>query len=105
MRVHRRFILGAVLLGLLVPLGLAQATNLALRPASLSAPGAGDVLINEFVAVPQTTQTTEWVELFNTTESDLDISGMYIDDIAGGGGAPKQIPASTTIPSRGFYVM
>lgn len=64
-------------------------------------PSVGDVLINEYVA----NATTEWVELYNTTGSALDISGFYIDDIAGGGGAPKVIPASTTIAANGYYVM
>ena len=68
-------------------------------------PVAGEVLINEFVAINGTTQTTEWVELYNTTSEDLDISLMWIDDISGGGGAPKQIPASTTLTAGGYYVM
>ena len=70
-----------------------------------SAPTVGDVLINEFVAASGVEQTSEWVELFNTTGQDLDISGMYIDDIDAGGGAPKQIPADTIIAAGGFYVM
>ncbi len=65
------------------------------------APALGEVLINEFVA----NSATEWVELYNTTLRDLDISGHYIDDIAGGGGAPKLIPNGTIIPAGGFYVM
>ncbi|TRO55388.1 lamin tail domain-containing protein, partial [Candidatus Bathyarchaeota archaeon] len=64
-------------------------------------PNPGDVVINEYVA----NATTEWVELYNTTGSDLDISGFYIDDIASGGGAPKVIPASTIISAGGYYVM
>ncbi|MDJ0756228.1 MAG: lamin tail domain-containing protein [Ardenticatenaceae bacterium] len=65
-------------------------------------PAAGQVLINEFVA---RSSVTEWVELFNTTGSDLDISGFYIDDVTGGGGSPKVIPANTIIPANGYYVM
>lgn len=64
-------------------------------------PNPGDVLINEYVA----NATTEWVELYNTTNAALDISGFYIDDIAAGGGAPKVIPANTTIAAHGYYVM
>ncbi len=74
-------------------------------PAQLlaaSPPGAGDVLINEYVA---RSSVTEWVELYNTTATDLDISGHYIDDIASGGGSPKLIPTSTIIPAGGYYVM
>ena len=65
------------------------------------APNPGDVLINEYVA----NATTEWVELYNTTSLSLDISGFYIDDIAGGGGAPKVIPGGTIISAGGYYVM
>ena len=64
-------------------------------------PNPGDVLINEYVA----SASTEWVELYNTTASVLDISGFYIDDIAGGGGAPKVIPSGTLISAGGYYVM
>ena len=64
-------------------------------------PNPGDILINEYVA----NAATEWVELYNNTGSDLDISGFYVDDIAGGGGAPKVIPASTIITAGGYYVM
>jgi hypothetical protein len=72
------------------------------QPATAANPPApGDVLINEYVA----NSATEWVELYNTTGNDLDISGYYIDDIPGGGGAPKQIPANTIIPGNGYYVM
>ncbi|MDX1377314.1 MAG: lamin tail domain-containing protein, partial [Anaerolineales bacterium] len=65
------------------------------------APNPGEVLINEYV--PKS--STEWVELYNTTASDLDISGFYIDNIAGGGGAPEVIPAGTIISAGGYYVM
>ena len=70
--------------------------------AAADPPAAGDVVINEYVA---RSSVTEWVELYNTTATDLDISGHYIDDIAGGGGAPKVIPNGTIISSGGYYVM
>jgi len=68
-------------------------------------PVIGEVLINEFVAANGTVQTSEWVELYNTTAETLDISSMWIDDINAGGGAPKQIPPDTTISAGGYYVM
>lgn len=68
-------------------------------------PVAGEVLINEFVAANSVTQTSEWVELYNTSSETLDIGSMYIDDIAAGGGAPVQIPAGTTLDAGGYYVM
>jgi hypothetical protein len=60
--------------------------------------GIEDILINEFV--PNASQ--EWVELYNPTGVTIDISGAYIDDIAGGS-SPQQIPASTTIAAGGYY--
>jgi beta-lactamase superfamily II metal-dependent hydrolase len=72
------------------------------RPAlAYDPPAAGEVLINEYVA----NSATEWVELYNTTNTTLDLSGHYIDDIASGGGAPKLIPNGTTIAANGYYVL
>jgi len=68
-------------------------------------PSVGEVLVNEFVAAPSVTETSEWVELYNTTAEELTIGDMYLDDIDAGGGAPVQIPAGTTIQAGGFYVM
>lgn len=62
-----------------------------------------DVVINEYLMAPQA--GSEWIELYNPTASAIDLSGLYLDDAAGGGGAPKQIPAGTTIPAHGRYVM
>ncbi|KAF0108784.1 MAG: hypothetical protein FD146_670 [Anaerolineaceae bacterium] len=64
---------------------------------------AGQVLINEIL--PAATSGVDWVELYNTTGAALDISYCYIDDLAGGGGAPIQIAAGTTIPAYGFWTM
>ncbi|MBA3534787.1 MAG: lamin tail domain-containing protein [Ardenticatenales bacterium] len=86
----------------LFPLLLLLLTSQA-APAALFSPG--DVTINEFVAAPQSTQSSEWVELYNTTNATIDLGGYWIDDIAGGGGAPKQIPAGTLIGAGSYYVM
>lgn len=69
--------------------------------------GGGDasqVRINEYLMAPST-GATEWVELYNPTTASVSVGGLYIDDLAGGGGAPKQIPALTTIPAGGRWVM
>jgi beta-lactamase superfamily II metal-dependent hydrolase len=73
------------------------------RAAGTCALTAGQVLINEIL--PSASGGVDWVELYNTTGSMLDISYCYIDDIAGGGGAPIQIAAGTTIPAYGFWTM
>ncbi|MHB1407128.1 MAG: lamin tail domain-containing protein [Desulfitobacteriaceae bacterium] len=63
---------------------------------------AGQVLVNEVLPAPSS--GNEWIELYNTTGSDLDISGYYIDDLANGGGSPYQIPAGSIIPAHGFWI-
>lgn len=71
-------------------------------------PAPGDpsqVRVNEYLMAPQASGTTEWVELYNPSASALTIGGLYIDDVAGGGGAPRQIPAGTSIPAGGRWVM
>lgn len=62
------------------------------------------VRVNEILMAPST-GGTEWVELFNPTTSPVDVGGFYVDDVAGGGGAPKQIPTGTVIPAGGRWVM
>jgi beta-lactamase superfamily II metal-dependent hydrolase len=64
---------------------------------------AGQVVINEVLPSPSN-NGTEWMELYNTTSSTLNIGSCYIDDIAGGS-APYQIPASTLIPVHGFWTL
>ncbi len=75
-------------------------------PTPTPAPaGPESVVVNEFLMAPQSSYATEWIELFNPTASSIDIGGLYLDDLAGGGGAPKPIPAGTTIAPGGRYVM
>jgi len=64
---------------------------------------AGEVLINEILPAPSS--GAEWVELYNTTSSAVDISFCYLDDLADAGGAPVQIPSGTVIPAAGFWTM
>ncbi len=64
---------------------------------------AGQVLINEILPAPSS-GGSEWVELYNTTNSTINIGYCYIDDIAGGSAA-YQIPPATLIPSHGFWTL
>jgi len=64
----------------------------------------GQVVINEVLPAPSG-GAPEWVELYNTTASVVDISSCYIDDIAGGGKAPYQILPGTILPSHGFWTL
>jgi len=63
---------------------------------------AGQVLINEVLPAPSS--GPEWVELYNTTSSTLNLGYCYIDDIAAGSPA-YQIPAGTLIPAYGFWTL
>jgi beta-lactamase superfamily II metal-dependent hydrolase len=60
------------------------------------------IKVNELMMAPST--GNEWIELYNPTTSAVDVSGYYVDDVAGGGGAPKLIPAGTVIPAGGRWV-
>lgn len=50
--------------------------------ADASAPGAGDVVITEFLADPGAVEDAsgEWIELTNVTDVDLDLSGCSLTD-------------------------
>ena len=65
-------------------------------------PDAPNVLITEFMAAPSVNDSDgEWVELYNTTDSDIDLTGWQIDTP---GTTPNDIGA-VTIPARGFAVL
>jgi hypothetical protein len=70
----------------------------------------GDILINEIVASNSTSaydsngENDDWVELFNTTSSAIDLSGMYLSD------DPINLmkwsfPIGTSIPANGYLVV
>ncbi len=68
--------------------------------------GAPLIVMNEIYSrgVPE---APDWIEIYNASDVTVDISGYKIYDIGGQSAAkPKlPIPAGTTIPARGFYVM
>jgi len=62
------------------------------------------VTINEFLPDPTGSDAGgEWVELYNSGDSAIDIGGCWIDDITIGGGSPQQIPYGTMVSAHGFY--
>ena len=77
-------------------------TATAMVPPVTRQPLIDDVLINEFLPNPNT--GNEWIELYNTSSDILDVSGMWLDDIAGAGSSPKHIPLGTVIAPGGYYV-
>lgn len=63
-------------------------------------PATTGLYINELLP----NASTEWVEIYNATDSAVNIGGYKIDDIRTGGSAVYTIPAGTTIPAKGYYV-
>lgn len=64
-------------------------------PASYS-----NLFLSEFL--PNPTSGNEWVEIYNGNSSEVDLTGWYLDDIAGGGEEPIRI--SGTIPGKSYRV-
>ena len=72
----------------------------------------GDVVINEFMAANDSTSnitdqdgdTDDWIELFNNTSEDLDLSDVYLSDDAD---EPLlwRFPAGTTLEAGGFLIV
>lgn len=60
---------------------------------------AGDIIINEFVSDPSD-EDNEWVELFNKTPHNIDISQWYIEE-----GSETKTILLGTLPSRGFFII
>lgn len=65
---------------------------------------ANIVVINEFLPDPSVTFSEEWIELYNPSSVDINISGYVLDDIISGGTANYTIPVSTIISAGGFLV-
>ena len=62
------------------------------------------IVINEILPAPQTVFTDEWIELYNPSGEDVDLSGYILDDIIGGGTSPYTIPPGTIIVAGGFLL-
>jgi len=69
-------------------------------------------LSNSFVVMNEiysrgTAADPDWIELYNSSDAAIDVSGYKIYDNGGQGGTkPKmELPAGTTIPAKGFYVV
>jgi len=59
-------------------------------PTNTPAPNSySHIYLSEFLAWPES--GNEWVELYNDNSSEVDLSGWYIDDLAGSGQVPKMI--------------
>ncbi len=70
---------------------------------------AQSVRINEFMADNDSIESpagrkTDWVELYNTTSSPVNLAGYYLSDNATNP-TKWQFPAGTTIPANGYLVV
>ncbi len=67
---------------------------------------AQSVKMNEIFA-RGTAADLDWIELYNSSAADIDISGYKIYDSAGNTDAAKKmlIPSGTVLPAKGFYVV
>lgn len=64
-----------------------------------------DVRINEFIPNPTGDDATlEFIELYNSSDSVVDISGWKLDDTADTGSLPFIVPDDTNIPAGGYIV-
>ncbi len=70
------------------------------RIASTSGAVGAGVVINEFMP-----GSSGWIELYNPASTPVDLSNWTVDDVAGGGYAPKSLGASVTIPAQGYLVV
>lgn len=77
-------------------------------PTSTSAytVGAPAIVINEIFS-RGVVSDPDWIELYNSSDNAVDISGYKIYDTGGRSGskAKMAVPASTTIASKGYYVI
>lgn len=65
-------------------------------------PNTPGLVINEVLVNPSAGKS-EWVEIYNGTDHDIDLGGYIIDDIEGGS-APYVIPQGTIIKAGGYYL-
>lgn len=63
----------------------------------------GDLIISEFMPNPVGSDDGEWIELYNSSNRDIDLYGWYLDD-ADGGSKMRQVATSTIIEAHGYLV-
>ena len=71
--------------------------------ASVTAEDNGDIVINELLA--KSDITDDWIELYNKSSSEVDLSGWNITDDAGSEEVPWPFPAGTKIEAGGFLLI
>lgn len=77
---------------------------------SLPAPNAGDVVINELLAdnvagaTDPAGEPEDWIELYNNTNADVKLTGLYLSDDPGNPGK-WAFPVGTSIPAKGYLIV
>jgi hypothetical protein len=68
--------------------------------------GAPSILINEIYS-RGTPEAPDWVEIYNNSDGQVDISGYRIYDAGGQSGSKpkKEFPSGSVIPARGFIII
>lgn len=67
---------------------------------------ASDIVINEYLPNPEgSSETSEWIEIFNTTDSEIDLSGWKLDDIESGGSGVYTLPSGSIISGKGYFIL
>lgn len=69
-------------------------------------PPSVTVVVNEIFS-RGTTEDPDWVEIYNASNGDIDLTGYKIYDAGGQGGTKpkKEFPAGTMIPAGGYFVI
>lgn len=78
--------------------------------SNIAQPSSGEIKINEFLAVNQSGESDEssqfedWIELYNTTNTNLDLSGLFLSDSYA---SPQKytFPVGTIIPANGYLTI
>ncbi|MDO8452262.1 MAG: lamin tail domain-containing protein [bacterium] len=72
---------------------------------TLTHPAFAAVYVNEFLPNPSgpSSEDTEWIEIYNSDSSSIDLTGWQIDDESGGS-TPYTIPSGTMLTNNGFLV-
>ena len=66
---------------------------------------ANHVVISEVYVNPTNEGDSDWIELYNPTDSDIDIGGWTINTSSGHAWANATIPSGKVIPYYGFFLL
>jgi PKD repeat protein len=63
-----------------------------------------DLIISEFIPNPEGSDDNEWIELYNTTDRDINLYAWQLDD-QDGGSKPHQFSTSTIVLAKSFLLL